>query len=887
MADGVGGPRDVGGSDGARQRYGERFAEVRVSSGEPFHILYGSGVDDRFIGADYQERGFEEVLWGLLRGAGYERIAFASLRQPVYFLDHFSPHADPSAEAPAGPRPPGVMRNTMLSGPMGRIDLRAAQAGPAPAPAAAHPFASPRPAPRATLTDSHGVMMLDTYLRHSPVRTAVVLTQAEETLRHNQARRELAGVFADWAQHSDRNLWLLVFRKTSLAEVADFVSDLRVYPRLDAYLQEQRAAGPGRRGSHAVGHPGRAELARLIHLMRMRQGLRIADWRELDALLRTLAAHPQTIRNWRGLLEELLQEDEQLSRAGVVERGWVHGPPAAEGSALERLEAMPGLGPAKERIRTLRSRMTVRRRLLAQGLGAGAQAPSPHLVFTGNPGTGKTTVARLIGDMYRELGLLERGHVVEVGASDLIDRVVGGTARLTDEAMDRALDGVLFIDEAYGLSDQRDGFGREAVQTLVARMENDRDRVVVVVAGYPQEMEEFLAMNAGLNSRFDPENFISFADFDVELLQRILFDGMRAQGMHWTPALEDRLRTVVASLHATKDEKFGNARAMRALAGAVFDTWSARVVSAAAEVPLPAADAQDVPERYREHLDRPAPDPMALVAGLDALVGLSAVKARMVGLTNRLRLRQARETGGFAAPHLLFVGPPGTGKTTVARMTGELFREMGLLRKGHVEEVSRAELVSQYLGGTAIKTREAVARALDGVLFIDEAYSLSSTAGSQSDYGSEAITTLVAEMENHRGRLVVVAAGYPAEMDTFLAGNSGLRGRFTERIVFDDYSVPELAEILRRLAAGEHYGLTPGAVRRAEAWLTDQKRRYAATFSNGRAVRNLFEEMEARLAARLAPRLDSGTLPGDLLSGDLMFEPQDVPDPPATPGANP
>ncbi|WP_405891024.1 AAA family ATPase [Streptomyces sp. NBC_00133] len=854
----------------------ERFAGVSLRSGEPFTVLYGPGVDDIFVDTGYQVCHLEQTLWRLLRAEGYERIVFSSTANPVYFRDtdsrDLSRRGGP--ERPAPPR--GVMRNPTLRGPLGNLLAPGAGAAGGGAAAPQRPAGvggSAPPRPDAGISDPFGVMTLTGYLRQRQHRTAVVFSHAEEILRHTRAARQLAGAMADWAQHSDdSNLWLMVFRKPSLEEVERFVEAIGDFPLLTTFVQEQRSA-QDRGGAARIGYPEAAELERLIHELRLRRGLRIADWRELDPVVRALSAHPRKARTWRRRLLELAGPESALSGAELRSRGWVESVVADGRSPWERLSSMPGLLPVKRHFEKMRARVTAERALRAQGRANGAEPPSPHLVFTGNPGTGKTTVARLVGEMYRDLGMLSRGHLIEAGMRDLVAGYIGQTAPLTDATVDRALDGVLFIDEAYGLSDQRDGFGDEAIQALLKRMEDDRGRLVVVVAGYPDKMKEFMAANPGLASRFDAGNVIEFPDYAPDTLHAILLRRLSELGLCPDDECEEQLGRIVEGMNRTKSSTFGNAREMRTLADSVFNEWADRVSDRVDEPVTP----EDVPERYRAHLEKPAPDPRELLRELDAYVGLGPVRSALEDLANRLRLRQARGQGRFAPPHLLFAGPPGTGKTTVARLVGRMLRELGLLHRGHVVEVTRAELVGRHVGETAPMVKQAVQSALDGVLFIDEAYSLVSDAG-RSDFGKEAIDTLTPEMELWRGRLVVIAAGYPREMDAFVESNPGLRSRFTVRVPFPHYSNGDLLEILRRMAAGEGYSLGSGTDAQAARWLEATRAASPSDFGNARTVRQLLEAMEGRMGARYALAAADG------MGAPSEFLPEDIPDPPVGPG---
>lgn len=202
-----------------------------------------------------------------------------------------------------------------------------------------------------------------------------------------------------------------------------------------------------------------------------------------------------------------------------------------------------------------------------------------------------------------------------------------------------------------------------------------------------------------------------------------------------------------------------------------------------------------------------------LLAELDGMIGLDEVKAQVRAMVAETRLDARRRKAGLPvgarSRHLVFTGNPGTAKTTVARLMGQLYRELGVLPSGHLVEVARPDLVAEYIGQTAPKTREVCERAIGGLLFIDEAYALVQSQANGSDFGAEAIAELLVQMENHREDLIVIAAGYPADMDRFLDANAGLRSRFGATVRFADYDDAQLAAIFTAMAGKQGYRLTP------------------------------------------------------------------------------
>ncbi|MCK9896346.1 AAA family ATPase [Frankia sp. AgB32] len=525
--------------------------------------------------------------------------------------------------------------------------------------------------------------------------------------------------------------------------------------------------------------------------------------------------------------------------------------PDAVARLLAELDALVGLEPVKREVATLVGLHQVARRRRQARLAVPPM--SRHLVFAGPPGTGKTTVARLFGQILAALGVLTGGKIVEVARADLVAEHVGGTAVKTTARFEEALGGVLFIDEAYTLTPEGShDFGREAIDTLVKLMEDHRDDVVVVVAGYSAQMRAFLSANPGLASRFSRTiEFDSYSSAElVTIVERLCRSHRYALEYETQQALLHHFEKV------PRTETFGNARVARQ----VFEEMLGRQAYRLAATP-------DVPEL---ELARLLPEDIgaaetgargageqnvgvdALLRQLEEMIGLAEVKREVCDLVDLIASTRARLLAGLPAPslarHLVFAGPPGTGKTSVARLYGQLLGALGVLRSGQLVEVARADLVGQYVGHTAARTTEVFEQARGGVLFIDEAYTLTAH-GEGNDFGREAIDTLVKLMEDHRDDVVVIAAGYTADMARFLAANAGLASRFSHQITFASYSPDELVAIFEWLARSSGYEPHLGALELLARHFAAVDR--GETFGNGRYARQMLDRVIVRQAGRL------------------------------------
>lgn len=504
------------------------------------------------------------------------------------------------------------------------------------------------------------------------------------------------------------------------------------------------------------------------------------------------------------------------------------------GESEKKLEALIGLSDIKESIKKIKAYAIT---------NSDNKELNVHMCFLGNPGTGKTEVARCIADILYENKILPTNKVVEVDRSGLVSEYFGATSEKTRRVIEKAMGGVLFVDEAYSLGNNSGisgtDYGKEAIDTLVKAMEDYRGKFCVIFAGYKNEMLQMLGANPGFKSRI--QFTLDFPNYSRNELEQIMQLMLKKHGYYITQAATSKILDITDIKR--KEPNFANAREIRNILDQVIMCQNMRCIGTD-DKELGIIDVnkfiQDAKINLPIKSDGMEEKIMTAEEELEQLIGLDSVK-RMVKKIKAYAKRN-KDASDFNM-HMCFYGNPGTGKTEVARIISRILYDAGVLDEAKMIETDGQGLLGKFVGETAPKTEAKINDAMNGLLFIDEAYSLisSSVNGSNTNYGDEAIAVLLKEMEDRRGQFCVVLAGYKNEMKNLLNSNPGFESRIQFSLDFPDYTREELGKIAEIFIHKKGYKITDEAMK----LILDitEYYRLKPNFANARTIRNVIDQV--------------------------------------------
>ncbi|WP_195263515.1 AAA family ATPase [Clostridium sp. 1001275B_160808_H3] len=505
-----------------------------------------------------------------------------------------------------------------------------------------------------------------------------------------------------------------------------------------------------------------------------------------------------------------------------------------------KLESIIGVKELKEFLVNIENNYKVQK--IREKLGLRVSRISLNMIFAGNAGTGKTNAARITYEYLNALGLLSKGVFVEVSKADFITEHINETAKRTNDIINSAIGGVLFIDEAYALCESEDDkVGKEIVDALLKGIEDNRNNLTVILAGYEKDMEEFLSFNQGLKSRFP--NTIHFEDYNPEEMYKIAKQIAKTKGYRIANNVKNDLIDLFTRNQLTGKNDLGNARFVRnIIENAIIYSSRKYLNSNKSEIDL----------LEREDFNFKASAKFDLEEKLKDIIGLEEVKNLLRSQYKLLIAQEKRKSVGVNTEidqnlNMVFAGNPGTGKTSIARLVAQMLNSMGLLKVGQLVETDRSSFVSNIPGETSKKTEEKFKEALGGVLFIDEAYTLANDS-----LGREAIETLLKLIEDYSKEVIVILAGYEQEMEEFFDVNIGLRSRFPLWTNFEDYNPNELLEMAIRLVESKGFKLSKNGYTALKKSFVDIYENSDAQSGNGRMVRNYVENLIRIQSIRIA-----------------------------------
>lgn len=505
-----------------------------------------------------------------------------------------------------------------------------------------------------------------------------------------------------------------------------------------------------------------------------------------------------------------------------------------------KLKSIIGMKQLKDFMNSIENNYKVQK--IREKLGLKTSKMSLNMIFAGNAGTGKTNAARVTFEYLNALGLLKKGIFKEVSKADFVTENIEEAAGRTIEIIESAIGGVLFIDEAYSLCENEDDkMGKEIVNALLKGIEDNREDLIVILAGYEKDMDRFLEFNSGLKSRFP--NTIVFEDYNPNEMYEIAVNIAKSKGYRISTDVKDELIELFVRNQTLEKNDLGNARFVRNVVdNAILDASKEYMSNSSKEIDL----------LERNNFNFKANSKFNLEEKLSEIIGLEEVKNFLRNQYKIVIAQEKRRAAGIDIKidqnlNMVFAGNPGTGKTSIARIVAEMLNSMGALKVGQLIETDRSSFVSEVPGQTSKKTIAKFKEAIGGVLFIDEAYTLAA-----DEIGREAIETLLKLIEDYRGEVIVILAGYEKDMEDFFAVNIGLKSRFPLWTTFEDYNPEELLSMAIKIIKSKGFEVSELAYKELKKSFKDIYENLDSQSGNGRMVRNYVENLIRNQSIRIA-----------------------------------